>query len=116
MKKLMVVLMMFLLLASPLVGFAYAMSDESQDHVMAYTGGGATVESLKASPSKAEDGTINMNNEFCPVSGDKTSEKSVMTQDGVTYRMCCAMCASKIEKNPGKYTVPKSAIMAKIGG
>ena len=116
MKKLMVVSMMFLLLAGPLAGFNYAMSDKGDDHAMAETTGGATLESLKASPSKAADGTISMNNELCPVSGDKTSAKSVMTHDGVTYRMCCAMCASKIEKNPGKYTVPKSAIMAKIGG
>ena len=116
MKRLMVVSMMFLLLAGPLAGLAYPMPDEDRDHAMAETTGSATLESLKASPSKAADGTISMNNELCPVSGDKTDPKSVITQDGVTYRMCCGMCASKIQKNPGKYTVPKSVVVAKIGG
>ena len=118
MKKLLTTAALFLFAAGPILtlGQAYAMMEDNQEHAMSETTGSASLESMKASPSKDADGTIQMNNELCPVSGDKTSPKSVVTHDGVTYQMCCAMCAAKIEKNPGKYTVPKSDILAKIGG
>ena len=114
MKKPAYVVMMFLLMLSPLVGQAYAMSDEGQDHSMGEMKGKATLESLKASPSMAQDGTINLNNQVCPVSGDKVG-KDTVTHEGVNYQICCGMCASKIEKNPSKYTIPKATIMEKIG-
>ncbi len=89
---------------------AYASMDDMADKT-----GSVTLESLQASPSKDADGTIHMNNDLCPVSGDKINPKSTVTQDGVTCQMCCAMCASKIQKHPEKYTVAKPAILAKLG-
>ena len=43
-------------------------------------------------------------NTICPVLGGKVSEKSktVVVRDR-EYRICCAGCDTKLEKEPGKY-------------
>ena len=113
MKNKLTMLSVFLLLLGLNASPATANMD-TDDHAMGETTAPATLESLEAAPSAAEDGSINMNNALCPVSGDKTSEKNIVTHDGVNYRLCCPMCAAKIEKNPSKYTVSKAVIMEKI--
>ena len=106
--------MMFLFLMALFGRPFYAVANEDQSHSMQEVNTKASIENLKASPSMAQDGTINLNNQVCPVSGDKVG-KDTVTHEGVNYQMCCGMCASKIEKNPSKYTIPKADIMEKIG-
>ena len=109
------------LFAGPLLLFAlfnwqsYAVANEGGDHSMQELKKKASLEDLKAAPSMAEDGTINLNNQVCPVSGDKVSGKNIFKHDGINYQMCCGMCDAKFEKNPAKYAVSKEAVMAKIG-
>jgi YHS domain-containing protein len=46
-------------------------------------------------------------NAVCPVMGQKVDEKSpVATVRGKAYRICCAPCGQKMEKNPDKYLEP----------
>jgi YHS domain-containing protein len=46
-------------------------------------------------------------NAICPVMGQKVGEKSsVVTVRGRAYRICCAPCGQKMEKNPDKYLEP----------
>jgi len=46
-------------------------------------------------------------NTICPVMGQKVTEKSlVVTVRGKAYRICCAPCGKKMEKDPDKYLEP----------
>ncbi|MDR1840772.1 MAG: hypothetical protein LBQ86_02490 [Holophagales bacterium] len=46
-------------------------------------------------------------NTICPVMGQKVSEKSpTVAVNGREYRVCCAPCGPKLEKNPDKYLNP----------
>ncbi len=57
--------------------------------------------SVHAAP---ESGIVNAGNKFCPVSGDKVSEKAgVVEYKGKNYNLCCPMCAKKFLKDPEKY-------------
>ena len=42
-------------------------------------------------------------NRFCPVTGDKVSEKDFVKHAGKRYGLCCKMCANKFKKDPAKY-------------
>ena len=64
---------------------------------------------LKAEPTVDPDGTIQLNNTVCPVSGDEIAKNSEsLKHDGVVYKFCCSMCSGKLEKNPEKYAISKT--------
>ena len=42
-------------------------------------------------------------NKFCPVSGDKVSGKNFITHEGKRYGLCCQMCDKKFMANPEKF-------------
>ncbi len=47
---------------------------------------------------------VDAGNKFCPVSGDKVSEKIEKVEyQGKRYGLCCPMCAKKFRKDPEKY-------------
>ena len=52
---------------------------------------------------------VDAGNRFCPVSGDKISEKHFVEYNGKKYGLCCPMCANKFDKNPEKYLVKMAA-------
>ena len=61
---------------------------------------------LKASPTVDADGTIQLNNAVCPISGEEVAKDSgSLKVNGVVYKFCCAMCGGKLEKNPEKYAI-----------
>ena len=72
---------------------------------------------LKASPTVDADGTIQLNNAVCPISGEEVAKDSdSLKHEGVVYKFCCAMCGGKLEKNPEKYAISeddKKAILEK---
>ena len=72
---------------------------------------------LKAEPTVDPDGTIQLNNTLCPVSGDEIAKSSESSKhDGVVYKFCCPMCSGKLEKNLEKYEISetdKEAILGK---
>jgi len=64
-------------------------------------------------------------NEICPVMGRTVGEKSpVATARGRAYRICCAPCGAKLEKDPDRYlepdgtpkNAPKNAVAQKQRG
>ena len=66
----------------------------------------ADLAALKTTPSVDADGTIQLNNAVCPISGEEiTKDGSSLKLDGVVYKFCCAMCGGKLEKNPEKYAI-----------
>ena len=49
--------------------------------------------SMKASPTLAEDGTIQLNNAYCSIMvRKKVKKKRSFIHDGVAYRLCCNKC------------------------
>lgn len=46
---------------------------------------------------------VDVENKFCPVSGDKVSGKHFVEYKGKRYSLCCKMCANKFKKDPDKY-------------
>ena len=51
-----------------------------------------------------ETSVVDAGNKFCPVSGDKVSDKAGSVEyQGKRYGLCCAMCGGKFKKNPDKY-------------
>ena len=68
------------------------------------------VSAAQEQPVKPEPAT----NTICPVMGNGVGEKSpVVVVRGKSYRICCAPCGQKMEKNPDKYLeqdgTPKNA-------
>ena len=50
-------------------------------------------------------------NALCPVMGQKVGEKSqTVVVKGRAYRICCAPCAKKLEKDPDKYLDPDGGV------
>ena len=50
-------------------------------------------------------------NTVCPVMGQKVNEKSsTVVINGRTYRICCAPCGGKLEKDPDKYLDPDGSV------
>ncbi len=76
---------------------------------------GNSLETLKVSPTKGEDGLIHLNNKICPVGGEETG-KDTMTHEGVVYNLCCAMCSGKFKNNPSKYAIPAEEIQTVLAG
>jgi len=73
--------------------------------VFAFAVSAAQEQSVKPEPAT---------NTICPVMGNAVGEKStVVVVRGKSYRICCAPCGQKMEKNPDKYLeqdgTPKNA-------
>lgn len=49
---------------------------------------------------------VKVNNEICPVSGDKVNMKDPVTAEykGEIYNFCCPMCIAEFNKHPEKYS------------
>ena len=99
-----------------IVGIAWAGGDSHEHHgaSMAGDASDSRVKALEAAPVRAEDGTVTLNNQICPVSGEKLGgamgEPYPYAHGGVVYNLCCKMCTGKFEKNPAKYAVSAAAL------
>jgi YHS domain-containing protein len=57
---------------------------------------------------------VSAQNTVCPVMGNKVDEKSqTVVVNGRAYRICCAPCKQKLEKDPSKYLNPDGTIKPK---
>ena len=56
---------------------------------------------------------VPVNNTVCPVMKQKVGEKSqTAVVRGRIYRICCAPCKQKLEKDPDKYLNPDGSVKA----
>ena len=81
------------------IGFA----EEDGHHHEAASTDRISLESIKAQPSEGKEGVVELNNELCPISGDKVSGKEAFVHEGVNYQICCQMCVGKFKNNLSKY-------------
>lgn len=60
----------------------------------------------KSVATKTEEaGAIDVNNQYCPVTGEKIQDGSAVTYvyEGKIYHFCCAGCIASFRKDPQKY-------------
>ena len=63
-----------------------------------------------APASKAASGLVEAGNKFCPISGDKVTEKGgSVVYKGKKYGLCCPMCAKDFKKDPEKFIAKLNA-------
>ena len=59
----------------------------------------------------AQEGPKLAENAVCPVMGQKVNDKSsTVVVKGRAYRICCAPCGGKLEKDPDKYLNPDGSV------
>lgn len=92
------ILVLALIFGLPTIGLA----EEEHQHG-APTADIVSLESIKAHPAEGKDGVVELNNEICPVGGEKVSGKDSFNHEGVNYQICCPMCVGKFKNNLGKY-------------
>lgn len=58
-----------------------------------------------ASRSAEEANAIDVNNEYCPVTGEKIKDELATTyvHEGKRYRFCCVNCIIPFKRDPRKY-------------
>lgn len=63
------------------------------------------------SAKESEVTPVKVNNAVCPVTGDKVNMKDPVTVEynGKIYNLCCPMCVSEFNKDPGKYSAKAEA-------
>jgi hypothetical protein len=92
-----------LVLSAMLIMPALNAGAEEMHHAGAAVSDKVSLESIKAHPAEGKEGVIELNNEICPVGGDKVSGKDSFVHEGVNYQICCPMCAGKFKNNLSKY-------------
>jgi len=65
--------------------------------------------SMKASPTLAEDGTIQLNNAYCSIMvRKKVKKKRSFIHDGIAYRLCCKKCLEAMAADSEHYVLAPS--------
>jgi YHS domain-containing protein len=59
--------------------------------------------SAQVSQKQADPKIVDVNNKFCPITGNKVSGKDFVVYKGKRYALCCPACKAPFEKNPEKY-------------
>lgn len=62
-------------------------------------------DNLLAKPKKNPDGTVSLNNKYCPVTGDAAKTEFSVEANGVIYNVACKWSIESIGKNPEKYRI-----------
>jgi hypothetical protein len=60
---------------------------------------------LLAKPKRSPDGTVSLNNKYCPVTGDMAKSEFGVESNGVIYNVACKWSIDSIKKNPDKYKI-----------
>ena len=58
---------------------------------------------LMARPKRNADGTVSLNNKYCPVTGDMAKSEFSVEANGVIYNVACKWSIDSVKNNPGKY-------------
>lgn len=60
---------------------------------------------LMAKPVRNADGTVSLNNKYCPVTGDMAKSEFTVQANGVIYNVACKWSVDSVNKNPDKYKI-----------
>lgn len=72
---------------------------------------------LMAKPVSNADGTVSLNNKYCPVTGDMAKSEFTVQANGVIYNVACKWSVDSINKNPDKYKLDLNQFeVSRFGG
>jgi hypothetical protein len=60
---------------------------------------------LMAKPVRNADGTVSLNNKYCPVTGEMAKSEFAVQGNGVIYNVACKWSGESVLKNPDKYKI-----------
>lgn len=102
--RILFIMLVTLLFALPVA--AQVHDEHDHDSESAAPGAGAA----DIHPVKRDDGTIDLGNPKCFVSGKPVSGKHFQMYNGVHYGFCCNMCIRDFQKNPDAYALSTDTV------
>jgi YHS domain-containing protein len=69
------------------------------------------VSQVFAAEDTTQAGIVDAGNKMCPVSGEPVSGKNFVVYEGKRYGLCCPMCKKTFLSNPVQYVAKASASM-----
>ncbi len=58
---------------------------------------------IGCSLNRPEKQNVQMNNQTCPVTGNRVNDRDTYVHKGKEYKLCCEKCKQPLSENPDKY-------------